>query len=132
MACARRGCRRNEASLKAACGSGCDASSLVDWPVYPRSRRTTQASNDRRDADRRDTALRPLPALRPAHKPLPGGRTHWSVANEIEQHDQEPSRDAQMPAACCVVGIWITVKDYCSERAVARPREGGRRLRRPN
>ena len=58
--------------------------------------------------------------------------THWSVANEIEQHDQKPSRDDQMPAACCVVGIWITVKDYCSERAVARPREGGRRLRRPN
>ena len=27
-ACARRGCRRNEASLKAACGSGCDARRL--------------------------------------------------------------------------------------------------------
>ena len=33
--------------------------------------------------------------------------TYWSVTNEIEQHDQEPTRDAQMPTACFVVSIGL-------------------------
>ena len=45
---ARRGCRRNEASLKAL-RERVRCSSLVDWPVYPRLRRTMQASTNSRN-----------------------------------------------------------------------------------
>ena len=48
-ASARRGCRRNEASLKAALRERVRCSSLVDWPVYPRLRRTMLTTPPKRN-----------------------------------------------------------------------------------